>query len=318
MENGNYSIAVVIPCYKVENHIQKVVSELPDWITSIILVNDASMDQTGEIIDKLATKFPKITALHHNQNQGVGGAMITGFKEAIKMKYDIVVKIDGDGQMDTSYLEKMINTIVEQHYDFTKGNRFFDQKILRSMPMIRRIGNVGMGFLLKMSSGYWNIFDPTNGFIAIRGSILEKIDLDRLSKRFFFESSLLIELYYVGAKIKDIPMPAIYAEEKSNLSIWKVFFSFPPKLFSAFIRRIWLRYFIYDFNICSLYILFGLPLFFFGLIFGLIKWFHYAQLDVVAPTGTIMIAVISLILGFQMILSAIQYDITAKNPFSEE
>ena len=316
--DNSISIAVVIPCYKVEQQIGKVVTELPDWISSVILVNDASPDNTGEILTKLASTSSKIIVIHHEKNQGVGGAMITGFSEAIKRNHDIVIKIDGDGQMDISYLKKMVFAISNGQYDFAKGNRFFDRKMLQKMPAIRRFGNIGMGFLIKMASGYWNVFDPTNGFISISTNTLKKIEFDRLSKRFFFESSLLIELYYAGARIKDIPMPAIYAQEKSNLSVWKTLFSFPPKLLKAFIRRIWLRYFIYDFNIASLYILCGIPLFLFGLIFGIIKWVHYSQLTLPSPTGTIMISVISLVLGFQMILSAIQYDITGKNPFMQD
>lgn len=315
---NNNSIAVVIPCYKVEDQIKDVVEGLPNWISSIILVNDASPDNTGKIVEELAFESSKITALHHEKNQGVGGSMITGFKEVLKQNHDVVIKIDGDGQMDISYFEKMVNILTTQDYDFVKGNRFFDWNMLRQMPAVRRIGNIGMGFLIRMASGYWNVFDPANGFICIKSSVLEKTNFRRLSKRFFFESSLLIELYYVGAKIKDLPMPAKYAQEKSNLSIVKTLFSFPPKLFKAFIRRIWLRYFIYDFNIGSLYILFGLPLFLFGLIFGIVKWVHYGQLHLPTPTGTIMIAVISLVLGFQMILAAIQYDITDKNPFRQD
>ena len=311
----NHSIAVVIPCYKEELHIEKVVAEIPIYITSIILVNDASPDKTGEILDRLAAENSKIKVLHHTKNQGVGSAMISGFQEALNQNTDVVIKIDGDGQMNVAYFEQMLRAVFEGKCNFAKGNRFFDRKMLRKMPAIRRIGNIVMGFLIKMASGYWDIFDPTNGFFCIRSSLLKRIDFERISKRFFFESSLLIELYYAGAKIKDIAMPAIYAEENSSLSIWKIFFSFPPKLFKAFLRRIWLRYFIYDFNIGSLYIFFGLPLFLFGLIFGIIKWIHYATLQISSPTGTIMIAVISLVLGFQMILAAIQYDISAKNSF---
>ncbi|MDR1182761.1 MAG: glycosyltransferase family 2 protein [Bacteroidales bacterium] len=313
-----YSIAVVIPCYKVEEHISKVVDKIPDYVTSIILVDDASPDKTGDILDKLALSNPKIKVIHHEKNRGVGGSMITGFEEALRENNEVVIKIDGDGQMDISYFSNMLYFIFEKQYNFAKGNRFFDRKMLREMPVIRRIGNIGMGFLIKMASGYWHIFDPTNGFFCIHSSALKRIDFSRLSKRFFFESSLLIELYYTGAKIKDIAMPAIYAAEKSNLSVWKTLFTFPPKLFKAFLRRIWLRYFIYDFNIGSLYLFFGIPLFFFGLIFGIIKWFHYATLQIATPTGTIMLSVISLVLGFQMLLAAIQYDISADNPFSLE
>ena len=314
----NQSIAIVIPCFKVEKQIQKVVSEIPDYIASIILVNDASPDKTGEILDQLALDNSKITVIHHPKNQGVGGAMISGLHEAVKQNHTAVIKMDGDGQMDVAHFDKMLTAIFEEKYDFVKGNRFFDQKMLRKMPAMRRIGNIGVGFLIKMASGYWNIFDPTNGFFCIHSTVLKRVDFNRISKRFFFESSLIIELYYTGAKIKDVAMPAIYAEEKSNLSIWKALFTFPPKLCKAFLRRIWLRYFIFDFNIGSLYIFFGIPLFLFGLIFGIVKWAHYADMHTATPTGTIMISVLSLVLGFQMILAAIQYDITASNPFTIE
>ena len=314
----NHAIAVVIPCYKVEQHIQKVVNEIPDYVNSIILVNDASPDNTGEILNQLAKENPKITVLHHDKNQGVGGTMISGFQEAVKQNQEVVIKIDGDGQMDTTYLDKMLYAIFEEKYNFVKGNRFFDRNVLHKMPPIRRIGNMGMGFLIKMASGYWNVFDPTNGFFCLHSATLKRVNFSRLSKRFFFESSLLIELFYTGAKIKDIAMPAIYADEKSNLSVWKTLFTFPPKLLKAFIRRIRLRYFVYDFNIGSLYIFFGIPLFLFGLIFGIVKWIHYANLQTASPTGTIMIAVLSLVLGFQMLLAAIQYDITSENPFANK
>jgi glycosyltransferase involved in cell wall biosynthesis len=314
----NHSIAVVIPCYKVENHIKKVVAEIPDYIRSLILVHDASPDKTGEIVDLLAKENPKIKVVHHPKNQGVGGAMISGFMEALNQSYDAVIKIDGDGQMDVNYFEKLLTAVFDENYHFAKGNRFSDMKMLKTMPAIRRIGNLGMSFLIKMASGYWNVFDPTNGYFCLHTSVLRKIDLERLSKRFFFESSLLIELYYAGAKIKDISMPAIYADEKSNLSVWKTLFSFPPKLLKAFLRRIWYRYFIYDFNIGSIFIFFGIPLFLFGLIFGIVKWIHYASLEIGTPTGTIMISVLSLVLGFQMLLSAIQYDISAENPFQAD
>lgn len=313
-----HSIAVIIPCYKVEKQIQRVIAEIPNYVTSIILIDDASPDKTGDILEQLATTNPKIKVIHHEKNQGVGESMITGFKEALQQNSEVIIKIDGDGQMDIAYFSSMLYSIFRERYNFAKGNRFFDRKMLRKMPVMRRIGNIGMGFLIKMASGYWHVFDPTNGFFCIHSSVLKRIDLNRLSKRFFFESSLLIELYYTGAKIKDIAMPAIYAAEKSNLSIWKTLFTFPPKLFKAFLRRIWLRYFIYDFNIGSLYIFFGIPIFLFGLVFGIIKWVRYASLQIATPTGTIMIAVISVVLGFQMILAAIQYDISADNPFSSD
>lgn len=307
-------IAVAIPCYKVEQHLEQVVSGLPPLIDIILLVDDCSPDGTPALVDRLADGS-RIVAIHHPQNKGVGGAMKTAFRKAMEMEADVVVKLDGDGQMDASYIAPLVEAL--EGADFAKGNRLFNRQMLRRMPAIRRIGNMGVGFMVKAASGYWNVSDPVNGFFAIRTKTLRQMDLDRVADRYFFESSMLIEMHYTGAHISEVNMPAIYGDEHSNLSVGKTFFSFPPRLIAAWLRRLHLSYFVYDFNICSLYILVGLPSFLFGLIFGLCEWIHYASISSPSPTGTIMVAVLTFILGFQMLLSAAQYDITAPNPFKQ-
>lgn len=306
-------IAVAIPCYKVEQHLERVVQGLPAFVDIIILVDDCSPDRTGALVDRLAVSDSRIVALHHTENRGVGGAMKTAFAKAVEMGADVVVKLDGDGQMDASYIASLVEGLREA--DFAKGNRLFDRQMLRCMPMVRRIGNMGIGFMVKAASGYWNVSDPVNGFFAIRTATLSQMDMQRVADRYFFESSMLIEMHYAGARVSEVPMPAIYADETSNLSIGKTLFSFPPKLIAAWIRRLHLSYFVYDFNICSLYLLVGLPSFLFGLVFGLVNWIHYASLGSPSPTGTIMVAVLTFVLGFQMLLAAAQYDITTRNPF---
>ncbi len=313
MYNGQ-KIAVAIPCYKVEQHLEQVVSGLPPLIDIILLVDDCSPDGTPALVDRLADGS-RIVAIHHPQNKGVGGAMKTAFRKAMEMEADVVVKLDGDGQMDASYIAPLVEAL--EGADFAKGNRLFNRQMLRRMPAIRRIGNMGVGFMVKAASGYWNVSDPVNGFFAIRTKTLRQMDLDRVADRYFFESSMLIEMHYTGARISEVNMPAIYGDEHSNLSIRKTLFSFPPRLVVAWLRRLHLSYFVYDFNICSLYILVGLPSFLFGLIFGLCEWIHYASISSPSPTGTIMVAVLTFILGFQMLLSAAQYDITAPNPFKQ-
>jgi len=308
-------ITVIIPCYKVSAHIESTVNGVPDWVDYLILINDCSPDDTLDKINQLAQRNPKITVLSNPINLGVGGAMITGFRHVLQTDTDIVVKLDGDGQMNTDYLPALLQPLCENTAEFSKGNRFNDFQALKSMPASRRIGNLGLSFLIKAASGYWEVFDPSNGFIAISKSTLQKIDLDKLAHRYFFESSLLIELYYTGARIQDVSMPAIYGEEVSNLSVTKTLFGFPPKLLKALFRRIMLSYFIYDFSITSIYMLAGLPLFLYGLTYGIVKWIHFASMDVAAPTGTVMLAVLPFILGFQMLLSAVQHDIDSKNPF---
>jgi dolichol-phosphate mannosyltransferase len=315
---NNSKVLVVIPCYKVASLIEQTVAGLPEWVDGIVLVNDCSPDQTGEVLRSISSRNPKVILLEHGTNLGVGGAMVTGFNYAAHSDYDIVVKMDGDGQMDPLFLPNLLQPLQEGEADFSKGNRFNDFKALQRMPVIRRFGNLGLSFLIKAASGYWDVFDPTNGFFAISSRTLHKLNVERLAPRYFFESSLLIELYYTGAVIKDVPMPAIYGEETSNLSVARTLFGFPPKLFKALRKRIRLCYFVYDFNMVSIYMLGGLPMFLFGLVFGLVKWIQYASIDMPAPTGTVMLAVLPFILGFQMLLSAVQHDIHSKNPFSRK
>lgn len=305
-------IAVAIPCYRVEEHLERVVAGLPDFVDLVLLVDDCSPDGTPALVDRLADGN-RVLALHHQENRGVGGAMKTAFGKAVELGADVVVKLDGDGQMDASYIAPLVEALRDT--DFAKGNRLFDRRMLRRMPAIRRVGNMGVGFMVKAASGYWNVSDPVNGFFAITTETLRRMDLGRVADRYFFESSMLIEMHYAGARISEVTMPAIYADEQSNLSIGKTLFSFPPRLVAAWLRRLHLSYFVYDFNICSLYILVGLPSFLFGLVFGLCNWIHYASMSCPSPTGTIMVAVLTFILGFQMLLAAAQYDISAENPF---
>jgi dolichol-phosphate mannosyltransferase len=302
-------ITVVIPCYNVSRHIENVIKNLPQEVEWIIAVNDVSKDDTGNVLLKLKENYKKLIVIEHATNQGVGGAMITGYKRSLELDSDITIKIDGDDQMDSSNIPMLIKPLIEGKADYTKGNRFRDFKALKQMPAIRRMGNLGLSFLIKAASGYWNIFDPNNGFIAINRDTLRSLNFEKIYKRYFFESSMLIELYYSNAVITEIPMKARYGDEKSSLSVTRTLFGFPPKLLKAFIRRIILKYFLFDFNIASVYILFGVPFFIFGVIYGILNFIKYASSHVGAPTGTVVIPTLLIILGFQLLLAAVSYDI---------
>ena len=302
-------ISVIIPCHNVARHIEEVVRNLPPQIDYIIAVNDCSKDDTESILIRLCKENEKIIYLKHEINQGVGGAMLTGFRKSIALNSDITIKMDGDNQMDPVYIPALIQPLIEKEADFTKGNRFRDFKALRKMPISRRIGNLGLSFLIKAASGYWNIFDPNNGFIAIRNETLQNLDFEKIHKRYFFESSMLIELYYSNAVVQDIFMKARYGDEISGLSRTRTLFEFPPKLFAAFIRRVILKYFLFEFNIASLFLLFGFPLFIIGILYGLINFIKYTHERIPAPTGTVVIPTLLIILGFQLLLSAANYDI---------
>ena len=313
-----YEIAVLIPSYRVEETIGAVLAGLPRFVKHVIVVDDASPDGTSAVVEKFAAKDRRILLLRHERNQGVGGAMRTGFLKALELGAQIVVKVDGDGQMDLTHLADMIIPLIEGRADYVKGNRFRDFQALRQMPLIRRIGNMGLGFLTKAATGYWNLFDPTNGFVAIRADVLTQLPMHRIDRTFFFETSMLANLYMLGAVVRDVPMPARYRGESSNLSVRRTLFEFPLKLVKTFLRRIAVKYMIYDFSMASVYILAGLPLLLFGLLFGSIKWVDYAMRDVPAPTGTVMLPTLSVLLGIQFLIAAIEIDLrsTPKTPLS--
>ncbi len=302
-------IAVVIPCFNVGPHIATVIRALPREIAWIIAVDDCSTDDTAKILRELQQENAKIVYLRHERNQGVGGAMLSGFRKSVELNSAVTIKIDGDNQMDSAYIPELVKPILQGVADYTKGNRFRDFQALKQMPVIRRIGNVGLSFCIKAASGYWNIFDPTNGFLAISNQMLRTINFGRIHHRFFFESSMLTELYHVNCVIQEIPMKARYGLETSTLSIAKTLIGFPPRLLFALLRRIILRYYLFDFNVASVYILCGLPLFLFGALYGLVNFIKYGSSHVSAPTGTVVIPTLMIILGFQLLLAAISFDV---------
>jgi len=304
-----HCIVAVIPCYRVEREIQSVLQEVPAYIKHIVVVDDASPDSTRDLVTACAKIDERILLMRHPSNLGVGGAMVTGYKKALELGAQIVVKIDGDGQMDMDHLPVLLKPLIEGKADYTKGNRFRDFKSLQQMPFIRRVGNMGLAFLSKTATGYWNMFDPTNGFNAIRSEVLTELLLDKIDRTYYFETSMLANLYLIGAVVKDVPMPARYQGEVSSLLIHRILFEFPQKLLITFLRRLVLKNFIYDFSMASIYLLTGLPLLIFGLIFGIYKWIQYASVGIPAPTGTVMLPTLSVLLGIQLLLSAIEIDL---------
>ena len=305
-----FRIAVVIPYYNAAKHIGHVVSGLPDFITTIIIVNDKSPDFLDKAAIQLVAKsVTELVFLENETNLGVGGATMKGFLYAIEKQYDIVVKIDSDNQMNPFYLPNLISPLVENKAEMSKGNRFRDLKALKKMPIIRRVGNLILSFMTKAATGYWNNFDPNNGYLAVKVSTLRQVEFSKLSNRYFFETSLIAQLYFLKARIKDVSMPAIYADEKSSMKVWHMPFVFLTSLFKVFVKRIVKEYFLYDFNIASLYLITGVPLFLFGVVYGIYNWIYYSSIHLLTPTGTIMLVTLSIILGFQLLLQAIQYDI---------
>ena len=311
MSFAKFKLAVVIPAYRTENEILDVLQGIPTFIRYIIVVDDASPDSSANLVAAAAKRNKRIVLVRHEKNQGVGGAMVTGFKKALDLGAEIVIKLDGDGQMDPRYIPALITPLIAGEADYAKGNRFRDFSALRQMPFVRRIGNLGLSFLTKAATGYWNIFDPTNGYFAISADVLAQLPLDHIDKGYYFETSMLSRLYLLDAFVQDVTIPARYRNEVSSLSIKRVLFEFPYKLTRTLIKRIILKYFIFDFSMMSIYLLTGIPLLLFGLIFGITKWIQYAELGIAAPTGTVILPTLSVILAIQILLSAIEIDLNA-------
>ncbi len=302
-------IAVVIPAYQARAHIQSVLDELPGFVSTIIVVDDCSPDETSEIVVAQQKKDPRILLIRNSRNLGVGGAMLAGYAAAIDAGAEIVIKIDSDDQMDPGYILPLIDPIIKHEADFTKGNRFLHENELRRMPWARRIGNLGLSFMTKVASGYWNIFDPTNGFTAIRVDVIKMLNFERISKRYFFEISMLLELGIQRIVVKDIYIPAKYGREQSHLSEWKTLLEFPPKLIRGVIRRLIYLYFIRDFTAITVFLIFGLISVIFGSIWGIYHWWKSYYYGIEASTGTVMIAILPLMMGVQFLLQAIVMDI---------
>jgi dolichol-phosphate mannosyltransferase len=300
-------IAVVVPCHGVAAILPDVLRPMPAIVDHVIVVDDGSADDLAAIV--AAAGDPRIELVRHPRNRGLAAAMVTGYDRALALGADAIVKMDGDDQMDHGELPRLLTPLVAGDADLVKGNRFLRRTHLAGMPLLRRAGNLGLSFLTKAASGYWNVFDPTNGFVAVRRQVLEEIDRTRLGPGFFFETSLLCEAYLAGAVAQDVSIPARYGREASLLSLRRTLVTFPPLLVRAFVRRIAFQHFVRDFTPVALFLIAGFGLTTFGAAFGLHEWFTRAGTGQPTPTGTIVLAILPLVVGLQLLLQAIVMDI---------
>jgi hypothetical protein len=242
----------------------------------------------------------------------VGGATWTGFTEAVARGADVVVKMDADGQMDPAHLSRLLAPLLSGAADYAKGNRFIHRRQLGTMPLVRRVGNTGLSFLTKAASGYWNIFDPTNGYVAVGAHVLDYLDPARIDKRYFFETSMLLELSLARAVVVDVDIPAHYGDEVSGLCEWSSLRTFPRRLLRALLTRVYILHFVRDFGLTAVFLTGGAALSGFGAAFGAWAWWQSAQTASVTPAGTVMIAAMSLIVGLQCILQAVLLDVQSQ------
>jgi glycosyltransferase involved in cell wall biosynthesis len=234
---------------------------------------------------------------------------MVGYAKALELDCELIVKMDGDGQMPPEHLDKLLDAVVDQGYDYAKGNRFLAGESLHAMPRHRLFGNVILTFLTKLASGYWHLFDPQNGYTVISAAALRRLDLGRLHTRYFFENNMLVALSIHNSRVADVAIPASYGNEKSKLNPFKAGITFPLLLLIRFWRRIYQKYVLRDFSVIALFLVMGLLLFGWGVLFGAYHWILSVTTKHVATTVTVMLAVLPLILGFQLLLQAIVLDI---------
>ena len=302
------SVAVVIPCYRVKSHILDVLSRIGAEVNRVFVVDDACPDGSGWLVQEQC-RDPRVIVLHHSVNQGVGAAVMTGYTAALKEDAEVIVKIDGDGQMDPSLISHFIAPILKGQADYTKGNRFYDLTHIGQMPAIRLFGNAALSFMAKLSTGYWNLFDITNGYTAIHAKAARRIAFDKVSPRYFFETDLLFRLSTIRAVVVDIAMDASYGSEKSSLRIGNVWREFLVKHLRNFVKRVGYNYFLRDMTVASLELALGLCALLFGMVFGGYHWALGVATGLAAPLGTIMLAALPTMLGLQLILAFIAFDV---------
>lgn len=312
------NLAVVVPCFRVRSHILDVISKIGPEVTSIFVVDDCCPEGTGSYVEEMVAD-PRVKVLYHEENKGVGGAVITGYRAALACNSDIVVKVDGDGQMDPALIPSIIRPILNGRADYAKGNRFHSVYNVRQMPGTRLFGNAVLSFMTKISSGYWSIFDPTNGFTAIDRQALIELPLQNINERYFFESDMLINLGNIRAVVKDVPMEARYEDEESNLKIGAVIGQFFGSNLKETFKRMVYTYFMRDFSLASAQFAMGIIFLLFGAAFGTYHWYLSSASGEAASTGTVMIATLPVILGFQLLLSFLGFDMgnEPKEPLGE-
>jgi glycosyltransferase involved in cell wall biosynthesis len=303
----DHSIAVVMPAHNEERFVGDVIRTMPSLVDSIIVVDDCSIDRTADAAR--STGDPRLTVIRTETNSGVGGAMKAGYRHALGSDADIIVKMDADGQMSGDDLPKLLDGIIEGGGDYAKGNRFLTHSVLSVMPRTRLFGNIVLTFMTKLASGYWHIFDPQNGFTAVRSEVLRNVELNRIHQGYFFENDMLAQLYLLRARVVDVDIPARYGDEESGVRVFRVASSFPFLFFGKFVRRIYDRYILRDFSPIALFLLLGAILFLWGAGFGGYIWLKSFLTGELTKTGTIMLALLPLILGFQLLLQGLVLDI---------
>jgi glycosyltransferase involved in cell wall biosynthesis len=310
LEPQNQRVFCIIPTYRASKTIVSVVSEALNYADAVVVVDDCCPEDSASAAIAAYHGNPNVHVLRRETNGGVGAATKTGIGFAIEHDADIVVKLDADGQMDAKFIGSIRALFAEDpSLVCIKGNRFFDASIIDVMPKVRFFGNAVLSLLAKCASGYWNTIDPTNGYVAFNAQLLKVLPWRDFADSYFFEMSVLCELGLKRLPILELEMPTIYTSAPSSLSISRVMREFPPRLLRLMLRRLLVQYFVFDVNLGTIYFVCGFLLALFGTVFGVFEWFQGRATGLPVTTGTIMLAVLPFLMGFQLLLNALMYDV---------
>jgi glycosyltransferase involved in cell wall biosynthesis len=302
-------VAVVIPAYNEERLIAQTIKKLPDIIDYIIVVDDGSKDKTPEILRKTAESNHKLIVLTNDPNGGIGFTLKKGLNHAVEhTDAEAIGIVAGDDQFDTSYLQPMLDDFIDHELDYIKASRFFHREAFKTMPKYRQIGNVVISLLTKFSTGYYNVTDITNGCGFLRRGILEKVNFGLARDRYDYEASMLTALSIAGAVVRDHAVPAHYGDEKSTIKLLPTVMRNLHAVWQGFWLRIYYKYILYSFHPVALFLLGGLLLTVIGLGFGIFLIIEKIASDLSPSSGTVMLAVLPIILGFQMLMTSLIMD----------
>jgi len=308
--NTQETIAVVIPSYRVTRHILEVLAAIGPEVSRIYVIDDKCPDGSGALV-RSRNSDPRVTVIDHVENRGVGGAVMTGYRAAIADGMTVIVKVDGDGQMDPSLITQFVAPILRGEADYAKGNRFFNLEQIREMPPVRLFGNAVLSLMTKLSSGYWDVFDPTNGYTAIHADVANQLPFDKISQRYFFETDMLFRLNTLNAVVVDVPMDASYGDEVSNLKISKIVTEFLVKHARNFTKRIFYNYYLRNMSLASIELPLGIVLLFGGMLYGGVHWLASERGNVATPAGTVMLSALPVLMGMQLVLAFLANDIAS-------
>jgi glycosyltransferase involved in cell wall biosynthesis len=292
------TVAVVVPAYNEEALVGSTVSGIPAFVDNIIVVDDCSKDETAV---RAQNADKRVEVIAHERNQGVGAAIVTGYRRAIAIDADVTCVMAADGQMDPDDLETLVRAIAVDETDYAKANRLFTGQAWQLIPRTRYLGNAALSFMTKIASGYWHVADSQSGYTAVNLETLKLLDLDRIYRRYGFPNDLLVHLNVFNRRVRDYPSRPIYGVgERSGIRLRHVV----PK---GFFWRMGQKYVIRDFHPLILFYMLGILLFAGGFLLGVAEVALRIYGNPI-PSATIVLVALLVISGLQLLLFAMWFD----------